>query len=133
MIFNRQVTASGGAAPVLLWENTSQNRDYTSTQWITLGGDYDAYIVEAGHRSNAGGPFHDLTYNYIPADGSMIWIGAFHCELVSGEMWVRGNCRKILGVTRNSIRFGKGYTVSPSTEDQFAAVPYRVWGLKETI
>lgn len=133
MIFNRQVTASGGAAPVLLWENTDQDSYYISTQWITLGGDYDAYIVETANRSNTGGPFTDLTYNYVPADGSVNYVCTTKLLLYGGKVYMQGNSRKILGVTRNSICFGAGYTSGDSSGNRFASIPYRIWGLNETI
>lgn len=115
-------------APVPLWTNASPT-SFFSGQTVTLGGDYDGFIIEAKYSASAANTVtHYKNIVFAGTVGGVI-AASKGTSINSGTVTLR----PITEVTRNSISFGDGRNEGASYAAPQLCIPTRIWGVKFTL
>ena len=115
------------SAPVLLWTNASPTSDFVAQTISVDGADYDGYLVEI-HWSRADGAHKGVAY--VPIGTAKATVAAHNNE--SGTLNTAA-FRAVESATKNSISFGIGASGPGRLENNYYAIPTRIWGVKFTL
>lgn len=117
------------SAPVLLWTNASPTSGFAA-QTVTLGGDWDGFIVEIKYDTAISIEEYGRGLGLFMANGNE-YGAACVLSVASNRNGVQA--RKVTNVTRNSIVFGVGYRANANDTGATYAIPTRIWGVKFTL